>query len=358
MRILVKGLALLLILFFTACAPAPAAARQPAAAAPTVDLNAEKTAIAAANAASQVTTTPPAPTLSASPTSANAALATAPGAAAVEATVSETAQSATARGVASAATSTPPPTGATTVDTCMLPKYWAEWPLIPTLSARAKEIFLRGQQLGNDPHSFTTIGDCQSEPNIFMGVYDTNSYQLGADYGYLEETIQQFKGSFARDSITVKDGMSVASVFSPAWADPKQCQPNETPLECEFRLQKPIIVFINLGTNWRGGDEVKHAEYMRKIVDFAISKGVVPVLGTKGDNLEGGYRINQSIAQVAYEYDMPMWNFWLSIRDLPGKGIDGTRPGGYLTPEAWGRRSFTGLQALDAVWRELKPLVK
>jgi hypothetical protein len=97
---------------------------------------------------------------------------------------------------------------------------------------------------------------------------------------------------------------------------------------------------------------------MRKIVDFAISRGVLPILSTKGDNLEGGHRINQSIAQLAYDYDLPLWNFWLSIRDLPGKGIDGTRPGGYLIPEAWGRRSFTGLQALDAVWRELKPLMK
>ncbi|RPJ42274.1 MAG: SGNH/GDSL hydrolase family protein, partial [Chloroflexi bacterium] len=239
------------------------------------------------------------------------------------------------------------PAGTPTLDTRKLPKYWAEWPLIPTASARAKEIFLLGQQLGNDPHSFTTIGDCQSEPNILMGTYDIPGYLLPEGSAGLVETIQWFQGSFARDSITVKDGMSAASVFAPGWADPDQCQPKETPLECEFRLHKPAIVIISLGTNWRGGDEVKHAEYMRRIVDYAISKGVLPVLSTKGDNLEGGHRINESIAQVAYDYDLPLWNFWLSIRDLPGKGIDGSRPGGYLIPDAWGRRSYTGLQALD-----------
>ncbi len=250
------------------------------------------------------------------------------------------------------------PAGTPTPDTRKLPKYWAEWPLLPTVSARAKEIFLRGQELGNDPHSFTTIGDCQSEPNILMGTYGTNNYQLKEGYAYLEETIQWFKDSFQRDSITVKDGMSAASVFAPGWADPAQCKANETPLECEFRLHKPVIVIISLGTNWKGGDEVKHAEYVRRIVDYAISQGVVPVLSSKGDNQEGGHRINGSMAQIAYDYDLPFWNFWLSIRDLPGKGIDGTRPGGYLIPDAWPRRSFTGLQALDAVWRELKPLVK
>ncbi len=255
-------------------------------------------------------------------------------------------------------TSSTTPAGSPAPDTRKPAKYWPEWPLVPTVSARAKEIFLHGQALGNDPHSFTTIGDCQSEPNILMGTYGTSSYQLGDEYGYLEETIQQFKNSFQRDSITVKDGMSAASVFAPSWADPAQCQDKETPLECEFRLHKPVIVIISLGTNWRGGDEVKHAEYMRRIVDYAISQGVVPVLSSKGDNQEGDHRINRSIAEIAYDYDLPFWNFWLSIRDLPGKGIDGTREGGYLIPDAWGRRSFTGLQALDAVWRELKPLVK
>ena len=237
------------------------------------------------------------------------------------------------------------------------PKYWPEWPLIPdNVSERAKEIFRLGQTLGNDPHSFSTIGDCQSQPNIFMGMYDTGAYSLSPANADLEATIQQFKGSFARDSITVRDGESVASVFAPAWADPKQCQPGESPLDCEFRLHKPVIVFINLGTNWNGGDAVKHEEYLRKIVDYAISKGVVPIISSKGDNLEGDHRINQSNARVAYEDDLPFYNFWRSIRTLPGKGIDGTRPGGYLIPDAWPIRSLTGLQALDAVWRALKPL--
>ncbi len=240
-----------------------------------------------------------------------------------------------------------------TPDMRLDPKYWPEWPLIPTVSARAREIFALGQQMGNDPHSFTTIGDCQSEPSVFMGVYDSDRYFLGEGYEYLEQTIRQFKGSFQRDSVTVKDGMSVASVLSPVWADPERCEPGETPLACEIRLHRPVIAFVNLGTNWQGGDDVKHEAYMRQVVEVLIENGVVPIISTKGDNLEGDHRLNRSMARVAHDYDLPLWNFWRAIRDLPGKGIDGTRPGGYLTTEAWARRSFTGLQALDAVWREL-----
>lgn len=252
-----------------------------------------------------------------------------------------------------AQTAQPPVEASPTPDTRLDPKYWPEWPLIPTVSARAKEIYAFGRQLGNDPHSFTTIGDCQSEPPVFMGVYDSDRYFLGEGYEYLEETIQQFKGSFQRDSVTVRDGMSVASVLSPVWADPEMCEEGETPLACEIRLHRPIIAFINLGTNWQGGDDVKHEAYMRQVVEVLMENGVVPIISTKGDNLEGDHRLNRSMARVAHDYDLPLWNFWRSLRDLPGKGIDDTRPGGYLTTEAWARRSFTGLQALDSVWREL-----
>jgi hypothetical protein len=162
-----------------------------------------------------------------------------------------------------------------TPDTRLLPKYWAEWPLIPQVSERAKEIYRLGQEMGNDVRSFSTIGDCQSEPSVFMGVYDSGNYSLDEEYAYLEETIRQFQGSFQRDSITVKDGMSVASVLSPMWADPELCLADESPLECELRLHRPIIMFVNLGTNWNGGNDATHEKYMRQIVDILIAHGVV-----------------------------------------------------------------------------------
>jgi hypothetical protein len=231
-------------------------------------------------------------------------------------------------------------------------KYWAEWPVVPAgLSEQLKDVYRAGIAAGNDPHAFSTVGDCQSVPDTFMGTYDTDRYRLPEEYASLEETIRQFKGNFKRQSITVKNGQSVASVFSPAWADPKQCKTGETPLDCEFRVHKPSIVFVNLGTNWRGGDDVSHAQYLAKIVDAILAHGAVPILSSKGDNLEGDHRLNRATAQVAYDYNLPFWNFWASIRDLPGKGIDDSAPGQYLTPDAWARHSFTGLRALDAVWR-------
>jgi hypothetical protein len=231
---------------------------------------------------------------------------------------------------------------------------WRNWPVIPVIPESVHAIYLHGLELGNDLTNYSTIGDCQSVPLVFMGDFDERpEFWPPYDYTNLTSTLFHFQGSFGHRSGAVANGMSAASVFSPFWADLNICEAGETPLECEFRLQKPVIVFINLGTNF--GELEKHEEYLLDILDFVIAQGAVPVLSTKGDNAEGDWSINEVIATIALEYDLPLWNFWASIQDLPNHGIDDARPeGNYLTREAWEVRSITGLQVLDVVWNDLK----
>jgi len=254
----------------------------------------------------------------------------------------------------------PAATATATPDLRPLPAAWRTWPVVPSLSPNLALIFQTGQALGNDPHAFSVIGDCQSALPVFMGIFSTDWYWLGAGYERLQGTIDYFNGSgsFERQSYSVQNGLSVASVLSPAWADPQVCEEGETPIDCEFRLHRPSIVFINLGTNWTANAAASHEAYLRQIVEVVIGYGAIPVLSTKGDNVEGDWGINQSIARVAYEYDLPLWNFWLATQDLPGRGLDPERPGGnYLTPAAWDRRSFTGLQVLDRIQTSLLEVI-
>lgn len=231
---------------------------------------------------------------------------------------------------------------------------WREWPVIPVLSEHVRAIYLQGLALNNDPTNFSIIGDCQSVPLVFMGSFDERpEFWPAYDYTHLLPTLTHFQGSFGRRSGAVANGMSAASVFSPFWADLKICTAGETPLECEFRLQQPTIVFINLGTNY--GEPEKHADYLRDILDFTLEHGAIPVLSTKGDNAEGDWRINEVIAEIALEYDVPLWNYWAAIQDLPNHGIDDARPeGNYLTRAAWDVRSITGLQVLDVLLHDLQ----
>ena len=95
---------------------------------------------------------------------------------------------------------------------------------------------------------------------------------------------------------------------------------------------------------------------MCEIIEFAIARGILPVLSTKGDNVEGNHKINQGIVEVAAEFDLPLWNFWWTIQYLPQQGIDKDRGGNYLSVEAWNKRSYSGLRMLHLVYSELMEL--
>ena len=100
-----------------------------------------------------------------------------------------------------------------------------------------------------------------------------------------------------------------------------------------------------------GASAVRYGEYLRQIVDIIIQAGALPVLSTKADNVEGDHSINRVTAEVAYEYDIPLFNFWLAADYLPNHGLDPERENVYLIPDAWDERSFTALRTLDAILR-------
>jgi hypothetical protein len=241
------------------------------------------------------------------------------------------------------------PTPMPIVETRLSPDQWRNWPVVPELTGREIEIFQRGLALGNDPTHFSKVGDCQAIKDVLMGIYDTPSrYYLAAGQAYLQETIDYFSGSFNRDGQGVRGGYNAAAVISPIWADPEVCNPGETPIECEYRTFKPSFVIISLEVWWEGRTTERYKDYMSQIIEFFIDSGVVPILATKADNVEGDHRINLATAELAYEYHIPLWNFWRAVQDMPNKGL---RDDFHISYDAWTVRSFTALQALDAVWR-------
>ncbi len=238
----------------------------------------------------------------------------------------------------------------------LAPELWQKWPIVPAATARSRQIYQQGLAMGNDPHHFSKVGDCQLINGAFFGIYDKpGAYGLPAGYGRLQETIDWFAGDFNRESMSVRAGFNVASVLSSMWADPQQCKAGETPLDCEFRLNKPSIVLISMETGFVGRTAAVYEKYMRQIIEFAIAHGAAPILATKADNFEGDNSINLVTARLADEYDLPLWNFWRAVQPLPDQGMDMVRNDRFhISVEAWNVRSFTGLEALDSVWRGLK----
>jgi hypothetical protein len=242
----------------------------------------------------------------------------------------------------------------------LAPGEWKQLPVIPEISDTALQIYQHGLELGNNPGAFSKIGDCGSTPAWFLGDFDRGPefYRLGS-YQDLEPVIQEFQGSYGRTSLAARSGFNASSVFAPLWSDRKFCDSNEAPLACEYRNQRPSIAFIMLGTN-----DVWHPDefepQMRKIIEFSIANGVIPVLSTKADNSEGDDSINATIARLAVEYDIPLWNYWAVAQDLPDQGLQEDQA--HLTwarnffddpdamQKAWPQRNLTALQILQAIW--------
>jgi hypothetical protein len=234
-------------------------------------------------------------------------------------------------------------------------------PVVPTtVSDRARLIYQRGLEMGRDPRRFSKIGDCQNVESYFLAVFEQpEEYFLGEDNAYLGETIEHYEGSFSRDSLAVKGGFNVAAILSPLRADPEKCQKNESPLDCELNAWNPSIAIFSLEEWWEDRPAEDYANYMRLAVDDAISKGVLPILATRAGNTPKVLALNAAIAQVAYENDIPLWNFWLAIQPLPSHGL--SPDGFHLTfarnffddplrmQSAWPWRNLTALQTLDAV---------
>ncbi len=245
-----------------------------------------------------------------------------------------------------------------TPDLRLPPERWQEWPIVPTISSHAHEIYQRGLAMGNNPQAFSKIGDCQNIPEAFLGIYDLSGrYSFTPDYNFLQESVDYYAGSFNRQGESVRGGFNAASVLSPLWANSEVCLPGENPIECENRINNPSVVIVSLEVWFSERTEDRYERYMRQIIEYNIEQGTLPILSTKADNVEGDHSINYIIAKLAYEYDLPLWNFWRAVQPLYNHGLDPKdKVSFHLSVDGWNMRSFTALQVLDVVMRGMEEL--
>jgi hypothetical protein len=245
----------------------------------------------------------------------------------------------------------------------LAPDAWKSMPIVPVVSTRMVEVYRAGLAAGRDPNRFSKIGDCQNITTYFLASFDNpKDYRLGTQYTYLQPTIDHFSGSWSRESLAVRGGENVAASMDPMWADPKKCNAGETPIACEIRVNNPSIVTISMEESW-SGDLVKYNEYLRKIVEYVLSQNVIPILATRAEVPGSKNSINEVVARIAYDYQVPLWNFGVSVLQLPSDGLtaDGfhlSQAGNFFDDpnsmkEGWPWRNLTALEAIDAVYRAL-----
>ena len=244
---------------------------------------------------------------------------------------------------------------------------WQDKPVLPDFSEFAKSVLRAGIAAGNDPHAFSKVGDCDTSTSWYLQDYDREQvyYDLG-QFENLRPVLDFYRGSFGRLSLTAKPGFSAASVLSTFWLDYDICRYDELPLTCEYRIHNPLTVLISLGTN-DGYNPPVFKDNLRQIVEMPLAQNRLPILMLKADNVEKNYSINQDIADLAEEYDLPLWNFWAAVQHLENGGLQ--EDGIHLTfysnyfsdpncwQTAWAYRNLTALQVLEKLQIEIENIL-
>jgi LysM repeat protein len=233
---------------------------------------------------------------------------------------------------------------------------------------RAAQIYAQGQAMGNHANVFSIIGDSNTANMAYLAAFDWGNYDLGP-YGYLQTTIDFFRGSFSRARIAARGGFNTAKALDPGLA-PGGCG-GDSSLGCEIRTNRPSVAFILLGTGDQHTWDGFESRY-RQIIEFLLSQGVIPVLMTKGDDLEATDSsapydyINGVIRRLSGEYAVPMLNARQALAGLPNRGLDadnfhinqpadnksGYFTSGYLS-YGYNMLNLTTLRALDALRRHV-----
>ncbi len=218
------------------------------------------------------------------------------------------------------------------------------------------------QSSGRDPNKFTVVGDCNAEPNAYLGRVAAGLYQVPSDHPYLLASISRFGKSFPHWSIAAKGGFRASSLLDVSWADPAECRAGENPLTCELRRSNAGFAFIELGT----GDQFLWKEFdknYRAILDTTLRYGVLPIAVTKADNLEAqagapNHAINDTIRKLAAEYGVPLLDFWQAAQGLPNGGlIDEGNADFHLSPAGSDLHLLVTLQTLAALGSNQSPVV-
>ncbi|MBR6088611.1 MAG: hypothetical protein IKP86_01665 [Anaerolineaceae bacterium] len=262
----------------------------------------------------------------------------------------------------------PEPTAIPTHD----PEEWQNWPELPeAIDPAIKAMYFEGIADGNDPKRFSKVGDSNTMMPSFFGCFDSGAdtgYVLG-DHAYLQEVIDQFQWSFARNSRAARNGATAYDMDVYHWYEDDVCWPYESALSCEYRLFTPSIAFIGFGTNDALLPIERYEEHLRSLVEKTLSRKIVPILYSKADDLEGDGSFNKAAAAIANEYHVPFWNLWKPMSELPNNGL---RQGdvhptandinlcnfanGDLEQFGWTVRNYSAIRALDRVWRLLNDL--
>jgi len=251
---------------------------------------------------------------------------------------------------------------------------WAGVPRIDAaMQARLSIIAAEGARHGMRREVFAKLGDSLTESGSFLQDVGHGWFDLGA-YEWLGDTIAMYRrvpvdadgnDSFAHASQAAAGGWSTADALE---------GPSPNAVERELDTLRPALAFVLFGTNdIDRGPPAQFRDGLDHIVAACLSRGVIPVLSTVPDRLDGGGpasrvpAMNDVVQALARTRGLPVIDLNAALAPLPRHGIetDGIhlsawqRDGDYRTAnftdeslrDGYNVRNLITLQTLDALRR-------
>ena len=239
-----------------------------------------------------------------------------------------------------------------------------------------RQIYARGQQLGNHPDVFAKIGDSITKSILTLDPVGDGLYDLG-DYAYLQAVIDFYSrtptrdghNSFNDESLAAEVGWTTYRVLNPDESDPTLCLAGKSPLLCEYRLLQPSVALIMFGTNDVSIlDPDNYRANLDRIVELSERRGIIPILSTipvRVNYETQCQQFNAIIVNVAAQHAIPLLDYSGAMLPLGRAGYDLDKVHPSVPPKGYAGaadfraanlyygyviRNLTALQMLDLVW--------
>jgi hypothetical protein len=203
--------------------------------------------------------------------------------------------------------------------------------LVSGVTRHVRLIYERGQQMGSRAHVFSKVGDSITVATHTLNPIGEGLYDLGA-YTYLQPVIDAYSATLARthnsfmnQPLAANIGWTTTLLLDPQ-AAPPPCQFEENALECEYRIVRPSVALILLGTN--DVETLSPGAFkmnLSRIVEISLDWGVIPVLTTipPRPGFEAAIaRLNTTIKEVSRAYAVPLVDYYTALAGLPELGLD------------------------------------
>lgn len=210
----------------------------------------------------------------------------------------------------------------------------------PGINSGLQSTYGAGQPAGRQNTIFAVTGDQLFAQSGILDAFaqpgsynlDSNAFLQGSVDWYAQDPDTDGINNFNRGRSAVNANWTAQALLDPASANPSTCQPGETPIACEIRVNNPAVMLIAVGYRdaIQGTDPATFASQLQQAVSTAVSNGVIPVLMTVPPNpgaTAAVNAINNSIVTVAANNQVPLVNLWLAVNNA----ASGVNPDGTLT---------------------------